>query len=163
MNPDVRVDDLPGIGRRYELTCDDGGILTVVIHHTGRRDLYLLPAGREDVSTVSLSDTQARTAGDVLSGTYFTPTGVRRVQEVIDDLVTDWVVLTPGSPGTGRSIGDLGIRSRTGMAIMAILRGDAVIHEPGAAEVLQPGDRLVITGRRANLPAFQRLVVGSRE
>jgi TrkA domain protein len=160
MNPDVRVDDLPGIGRRYELTCDDGGVLTVVIHHTGRRDLYVFPAGREDASTVSLSDTQARTAGDILSGTYFTPTAVRRVQEVIDDLVTDWVMLTPGSPGTECSIGDLGIRGRTGMSVMAILRGDTVIHEPGATEVLRSGDRLVVTGRRANLPAFQRLVVG---
>lgn len=160
MNPDVREDDLPGIGRRYELTCDDGAILTVVIHHTGRRDLYLFPPGREDPSTVTLSDRQARTAGAVLSGTYFTPTAVRRVQEVVDDLVTDWVVLTPGSPGTGRSIGDLAIRTRTGMAVMAILRGEAVIHEPGAGEVLQSGDRLVVAGRRANLPGFLRLVVG---
>ncbi|MDQ4144478.1 MAG: hypothetical protein M3198_12175 [Actinomycetota bacterium] len=163
MNRDIRVDDLPGIGRRYELACEDGGVLTVVIHHTGRRDVYVLPSDGDEASTVTLNDAQARTAGAVLSGTYFTPTAVRRVQEVIDDLVTDWVVLTPGSPGTGHSIGELQIRSQTGVAVMAILRGNSVIHGPAPDEVLQAGDRLVVTGRRENLQAFQRLVVGGYE
>ena len=37
----IQEDDLPGIGRRFTFTLSDGGQICVVIHHTGRRDLYL--------------------------------------------------------------------------------------------------------------------------
>jgi K+/H+ antiporter YhaU regulatory subunit KhtT len=34
---DFVVDDLPGIGRRYQMTGINGGRITVVVHHSGRR------------------------------------------------------------------------------------------------------------------------------
>jgi K+/H+ antiporter YhaU regulatory subunit KhtT len=34
---DFVVDDLPGIGRSYQMTGTNGGRITVVVHHSGRR------------------------------------------------------------------------------------------------------------------------------
>lgn len=161
MHREVREDELPGIGRRYTVDSNDGGAVTIVFHHTGRRDLYLRPPGREDASSVTLDDHKARILGAILTDDRFAPASVRQVEEVIDDLVIDWVSLTPGSPGIGRSLSDLSVSSVTGVTVMSILRGKAAIHEPTGFEVLQPGDRLVVTGRRENLPAFRRLVSGS--
>ncbi|MGH3369399.1 MAG: protein translocase subunit SecF, partial [Nocardioidaceae bacterium] len=39
---DVTEVALPGIGQRYDVRVADGGPLTVVIHHSGRRDLYVM-------------------------------------------------------------------------------------------------------------------------
>ena len=161
MHRDVREDELPGIGRRYTVEGNDGGAITIVFHHSGRRDVYIVAPGREEPSSVSLDDHKARIVGQILSDDRFAPPTVRQVEDVIEDLAIDWVALNPGSPGIGRSLKDLAVSSVTGMTIMSILRGKATIHEPSGTEVLQSGDRLVIAGRRENLPAFRRLVSGA--
>jgi TrkA domain protein len=163
MNAEVRQDDLPGIGRRFEVRCEDGGVLTVVLYNTGRRDLYAFPPGSDEPCVVTLRDEQAHAVGAILSGSWFSPPGMRGVREALDDVAIDWVTLDPGSPATGRTIGELGIRSGTGVTVMSILRGHSVIKEPGAEEALRAGDRLIVAGQRDRLPDFRRLVVGTQE
>jgi TrkA domain protein len=160
MKREVREEELPGIGRRFEVQLEYGGILTVVVHHSGRRDMYLSASDRKEPATVTLRDAEAHAVAAVLNGTYFTPVAVRRVRELISELVIDWAALAPGSPGAGRSIGELRVRSRTGMTIVSILRGKVVINEPGSEEVLKPNDQVVVVGRQENVPKFIHLVVG---
>ena len=51
MEPDSRLDfsieDLPGIGRRYEMTGTNGGHIIVIITHSGQRIVH----GRNRAST----------------------------------------------------------------------------------------------------------------
>jgi K+/H+ antiporter YhaU regulatory subunit KhtT len=42
---DFVVEDLPGIGRSYQMTGSNGGRITVVVHHSGRRVVYGRNAG----------------------------------------------------------------------------------------------------------------------
>lgn len=163
MNAEVREDDLPGIGRRFEVRCEDGGVLTVVLRNTGRRDVYAFSPGSDEPGVVTLRDEEARVVGAIMSGSLFRPPEVRGVQEALDDLAIDWTTLDPGSPGTERTIGDLRIRSSTGITVMSILRGHGVIQEPRPEEVLHAGDRLVVAGRRDRLAGFRRLVAGTPE
>jgi TrkA domain protein len=161
MNTDVREDDLPGIGRRFEMTCENGGVLTIVVYNNGRRDLYAFSEPGAQPSVITLRDEQAHAAADILEGSWSSAPEARRVQEAIDDLAIDWVTLHPGSPGTGRTIGELGIRSATGVTVMSILRQRGVIHHPRPGEELLAGDRLVVAARRDRLDGFRRLVVGT--
>jgi TrkA domain protein len=154
---------LPGIGRRYTLPAADGARVVVVMHHGGRRDLYVFPprgTGDEPLASVSLTDDQARRLGAVLGGAYFKPAVVADVETVIGGLLIDWVTLRPDSPGVDRSIADLEIRRRTRMTVVAILRDDETVLAPEPREVLRSGDRLVIVGRQEELGALLRHVVG---
>lgn len=161
LDPEVREQHLPGIGQRYDIPCEGGDELTIVIHHSGRRDLYLLPRGAEEPeAAATLSDRQARAVGAILSGAYFKPAVVEEIEAVIGGLLIDWVTLAPGSPGVGRSIAELEIRRRTRMTVAAILRGGVPLVAPEPSEVLQAGDRLVVIGRREDLAGFVRHVVG---
>lgn len=148
---------LPGIGHRYDLQADEGEV-SVILHHTGRRDVYVLEDGSRRAS-VALSDSQARTLGAILGGAYFKPSAVEEIEAVIDDLLIDWVTLDEGSPGVGRSIADLAVRTETRMTIAAILRDHEALVAPEPSEVLAPGDRLVVIGRPDDLPGFRRHVV----
>ena len=162
MAKDVTEQDLPGIGRRYELGCEDGARAVVVIHHSGRRELYVFPPKSDEPSAdLRLSDRQARNLGAILGGAYFTPAVVEEMDAVIGDLLIDWVTLDEGSPAVGRSIAQLEIRKRTGMTVAAIARGGQSVIAPGPEEVLQAGDRLVVVGRREDLPAFEAHMVGA--
>jgi TrkA domain protein len=155
---------LPGIGRRYTLPAADGARVVVVVHHSGRRDMYAFPpgaSGDEAPATVSLTDDQARRLGAVLSGAYFKPAVVTDVETVIGNLLIDWVTLRADSPGADRSIAELEIRRRTRMTVVAVLRDDETILAPEPNETLRAGDRLVIVGRQEDLGAFLRHVVGS--
>jgi TrkA domain protein len=158
MSPDVHVreSDLPGIGRRYEIDGIDCAA-SVVLHHSGRRDLYVQPTRRGDPpAVVSLTDRQARQLGAILGGAYFTPAVVEEMEAVIGELLIDWVTLTKG----GSTIAELEVRRRTGMTIAAISRsgGHDTIIAPDPDTLLQPGDRLVVVGRRQDLSGFMALV-----
>jgi TrkA domain protein len=160
MNQIVREEELPGIGRRYSVECDYGAVLTIVVHNSGRRDLYFFQEDSELPVTVAMNDEQAKVAGEILAGGFSPPAPIAEIERVVNDLAIEWFTLSPGSPGTGQSIEELHIRSATGINVMAILREHNVIHGPRDAEVLQPGDRLIVAGRSSSMPAFRRLIVG---
>lgn len=158
---EVADQELPGIGHRYEMRSADGGRVVAVIHHSGRRDVYVFGPGRRDEpqAVLSLTDTQARTLGAILGGAYFKPAVVEEIEAVIGDLLIDWITLEAQSPGVGSSIGDLQVRRRTGITVAAILRGHVPLIAPEPSEVLQAGDQLVVIGRQEDLPRFLRHVV----
>jgi K+/H+ antiporter YhaU regulatory subunit KhtT len=112
---DFVVDDLPGIGRRYQMMGINGGRITVVVHHSGRRVAYGLDAASDQASAVELSGHQARKLGAILGGAFFKPAVVEAVEAVVDDLLIDWVALEPNSPGADKSIAELEIRRTTGV------------------------------------------------
>ena len=157
---DFVVDDLPGIGRSYQMTGTNCGLITVVIHDSGRRVVYGRNADADQASAVELSDHQARKLGAILGGAFFKPAVVEEVEAVFDDLLIDWVALEPDSPGADRSIAELEIRRATGVTIIAIIRGDQAITAPEPSETLRAGDRLVVVSRPRDLGAFRDLVVG---
>lgn len=157
----INEQDLPGIGRRYEVTAARGERLVVIIHHSGRRDLYVLRRhGEQPVCTVELTDDQARRIGAILGGAYFKPSVVEEIEDIIGEFAVDWVTLGDEAPVVGRSIGDLQIRRRTGMTVIAIVRGKKNINSPSPSEVLQAGDRLVIVGPRRHVGKFIEFVLG---
>ncbi len=161
MSPQVNEQELPGIGRRFGMECAEGGSAVVVIHHSGRRDLYVVTPGEEEPDcAVALTDAQARTLGSILSGAYFKPAVVEEMEAVIGALLIDWVTLKEDSPAVGRSIAELEVRPRTNMTVAAIQRGDESIIAPGPDERFEAGDRLVVVGRREDLSGFVRHMVG---
>lgn len=158
---EVTEQALPGIGQRYDLRVAEGGSIAVIIHHSGRRDVYILDDGDEPRASVVLSDSQARSLGAILAGAYFKPAVVEEIEAVIGGLLIDWVTLDERSPGAGRTIAELAVRSRTKMTIAAILREHVSLVPPEPTERLRPGDRLVVMGRQEDLPGFRRHVVRS--
>jgi len=150
----VQEDELPGIGRRFTFPLADDGQLCVVIHHTGRRDLYLTPDPDEDTTVLSIEDDEARRIGAVIAGSYFTPAAVRQVEAVIGGLLIDWVTVRAESAIAGQSIAAAAVRQKTKMTVAAIVRGDESIVSPEPDEVVRAGDQLVVMGRPEDLTGF---------
>lgn len=156
---DINEVPLPGIGQRYDLHAVHGCTVTVVIHHSGRRDLYIVQDGDEAVASVELSDSQARSLGAILGGAYFKPAIVEEIEAAIGGLLIDWATLDDNSPGAGKTISELEVRSQTKMTIAAIQRDHQTIVAPEPTERLLAGDRLVVVGRQEDLAGFRRHIV----
>ncbi len=157
----INEQDLPGIGRRYDIATGRGQRLALIVHHSGRRDLYVMERhGDEPRCTVELTDDQARRIGAILGGAFFKPALVEEIEDVVGEFVVDWVTLNDESPAVGRSLAQLQVRRRSGMSVIAVIRAKKTITAPDPSEVLRAGDRLVVVGRHDDVPAFLDLVVG---
>ncbi|MBY8873755.1 potassium transporter TrkA [Micromonospora sp. PLK6-60] len=73
MGKGIFVQELPGIGKRYDV--DLGGHtqrISIVARRDGTRDLYVFAAGADDpVAVIEMSEEQARKVGALLAGIYF--------------------------------------------------------------------------------------------
>ncbi|QSB16297.1 potassium transporter TrkA [Natronosporangium hydrolyticum] len=73
MGHGVHVQELPGIGRRYDLDLGRGERrLSVVVRKDRTRDLYVFAdTSDEPTAVVELTEEQARKLGALLGGTFF--------------------------------------------------------------------------------------------
>jgi K+/H+ antiporter YhaU regulatory subunit KhtT len=74
MGQGVHVQDLPGVGRRYDLDLGriDQRVSVVVRSASGIRDVYVFATPSADPSAViELSEEQARKLAAILSATFF--------------------------------------------------------------------------------------------
>jgi CPA2 family monovalent cation:H+ antiporter-2 len=59
---------------------------------------------------------------------------------------TDIFSVLEDSPAAGKTLAEIGIRSRSGATIIAVIRGGKAYHDIGAEFLLAPGDLLVLLG-----------------
>jgi CPA2 family monovalent cation:H+ antiporter-2 len=76
------------------------------------------------------------------------------------EIETEWVRLPESDTMTGKTIGDLRIRSSTGVSIVAVVRGEEVIPNPGSEVALRAGDLLGVLGAPDQRAAFRALTDG---
>jgi CPA2 family monovalent cation:H+ antiporter-2 len=64
----------------------------------------------------------------------------------------------PGSPASGQSLSELGVRGRTGASVLAVSRQDGSVIAPSASERLQEGDLLALSGTREAIASALELL-----
>jgi CPA2 family monovalent cation:H+ antiporter-2 len=103
-----------------------------------RRELYAPVAS-------DLSDTAS---GDLLQQ-------LGRTSRMIE---TEWLHLPENSPIVGETIGEVRIRSKTGASVVAIVRGDEALPNPGPEVTFEAGDVVGVLGTPDQRGAFRGLV-----
>jgi CPA2 family monovalent cation:H+ antiporter-2 len=81
---------------------------------------------------------------------------LRRASKMIE---TDWIELPEYSPLTGKTIGELEVRARTGASIVAIVREESVIANPGPEVTIAPGDTVGVLGTPDQRAALRDLAL----
>jgi len=150
-NPVTR---LPGVGEQLDTVDRDGRPVRVVRQRSGVVEIHL-----DDGAVAELDATTAAAVGAFLAG-HFAVVGdtARRVAEAGALLHFDWVRLEPGDFAVDATIAELGVRRRTGISIVAILRRPAPLVDPDPDVALRAGDDLVIACRPDDRDAFVRFV-----
>lgn len=158
---DVREHDLPGVGKKFACTTNDGDRMTIIIHNTGHREIYLFDRGEEYPShAVRMEDQEARRLGAILGGAYFQPAVVDTMDMVFEQLTVEWSRVPAGSPLADRTLGELDVRRRTGASVIAILRDGTAHPNPQPDEAVRAGDTLLVVGDRDQVGRFRELARG---
>ena len=153
---DVSETDLPGVGKRFEFDIGGGETVVIVVHNTGRREVFVRPEPGADAEEVlDLTDRQARIVGSILEGTYFQPVETDTTATTIgDNVMLEWYTLATDAPLVGKSIKEANVRGETGATIAAIERGGDVIQSPDPDWVFEADDQLVVVGTREHHEQF---------
>ena len=159
---EVNETRLPGLGVRHDFECKGGDRLGVVSHHSGRRDVIIYDHADPDrvESSVNMSPGEAGVLVDLLGGA----TVIERFDDLrqhIAGLAIDWLPIGPNSRYAGRILGETALRTRTGVSIVAIVRGDTAIPAPGPEDDLEAGDTVVVVGTAEGIDQAAELLAGS--
>ena len=151
--------EVPGVGHKFELDLDGDARLVVIIHHDGKRDVYLRPEPDADSEQLfSLTGKQARQFGSILEGSYFQPVELDEVEVPLGEAIIEWTEVEPGASVVGETLADCDIRNRTGVSVMAIQRGDETIPNPAPNTTIDAGDVLVTLGSREEQSSLSEIV-----
>lgn len=138
--------ELPGVGVRYTVRFDGGGELVVLTHNDGEREVYWRERSTSDSDRLfTVDEYEARKLSDILDGTYFQPVH-EGLEDVFENARIRWIQIDAESPLVGQTIGDAGIRSRTGVTILGIRRDEAILSEVDADTLIEADDVLVGVG-----------------
>jgi TrkA domain protein len=131
-----------------------------VIHHrSGRKEVFVSAPGDPDLCVVSLNidEDDARTLAEMLGGGQLTES-LTELQQRVEGLVIDWLTLEPDSPYAGKTIGDAKIRTRTGVSVVAVVRGDDANPAPGPEFTVEARDVLVVVGTAEGIGSVRGLL-----
>lgn len=156
---DITENELPGIGKKFTLETVDGGTVTVIVHLTGRRDVYHSVDEEAKPTFFALTDEEARRLSAVLGDTFYKPTPMDMLRSALPaGGGIELVQINEGSPAAGHTLGELDIRRKTGATVLGIKRGEDTIPNPPASAKLLKDDFLIVMGGAEELRKLGRLV-----
>ena len=156
---EIEETPLPGVGLRYAFATGGGERLSVVHHHSGRVQVYVSEPDDPDASRVvlDLDDEDSRVLAELL-GASKVVREIDRLQQSVSGLSIEWLPVPDGSTAAGRTIGDLEIRSTTGVTVVAALRGGRTLPVPGPDFLIDAGDTLVVVGNADDIRRIDDLL-----
>jgi TrkA domain protein len=158
---EVQQTTLPGVGVRYDLTTRAGRQLGVLAHVTGRHDLLVYDRDDPDAcqEVVQLSEEESDTLAELLGAARIVGR-LGKLQQRVEGLAIDWIQVGGGSPYAERTIADTQARSRTGVSIVAVLRGGAAIPAPAPDFRFAPEDTILVVGTAAGVRTLSAMIDG---
>lgn len=150
---------LPGVGTLHDFECQSGARVGVISHHGDRRELIIYDPDDPDRvgESVAMTAGETRVLADMLGGTTITER-LEDLRQELAGLAIDWLPISPNSPYAGKTIGETALRSRTGVSIVAIVRGDQPIPAPGPEQTLLADDTAVVVGTASGIDATAKLL-----
>ena len=138
---------LPGVGVRHDFETRGHRRIGVIAHRVGHRELIIYAEDDPDAvrETVRLDDDDAHTLAELLGASRVTE-ALDEIRQSVEGLALDWVPITDTWWASGHSIADSQMRRRTGVSIVAILRGGQTIPSPEPDVQLLAGDTIVVVG-----------------
>ncbi|BCG58993.1 cation:proton antiporter regulatory subunit [Paenibacillus sp. URB8-2] len=153
--------DLPGIGKKFVLNTRSGDKLAIIVHDDGRRELYHFEYDDPDqsISMVTLDDDEARYISAIIGGVTYKPRSLESIEVALDDLIIEWYRLEPGFGCIGHTIGELDIRARSGVTVIAVIEKNHTKHiSPGPELELTPDCIVVVAGEREQHKQFRHIL-----
>lgn len=160
----IREAELPGLGKKFEMSLDNGEKIVIVIHDDGNREVYQFSGHNDDepASSFIINDQEARQIGSIIGGVFYQPRTLERLETAVADLSIEWLRVKEKSPIAGRSIGELGLRKNHGIIVISVIdeksrnKKEATWINPGPSFVFLPGQMIIAAGKIEKMKLFEK-------
>ncbi|RXT04901.1 cation:proton antiporter regulatory subunit [Ammoniphilus sp. CFH 90114] len=158
----IKAADLPGIGKKLSFITAEQSMIVLIVHHTGKRELYFFEDADNDEAdfSINLTGEETREFGAQLLGAMFQPVDMDKMKMFKNQIIIEWVDVSPASPLVQKTIAESQIRTKTGASIIGIVKGEDVIPVPDIHVVIHAGDTLMTVGKRDQMSALEALCRG---
>lgn len=160
----IREAELPGLGKKFQISLENSEQMVVIIHDDGTRELYYLTEESDDpVASVTLTDSESRQLGSIIGGAFYQPKSLDRLDTAIAGLRIEWLKVRDKSGISGKSIGELGLRKNLGIIVIAVMedkgkgRMETVSINPGPGYVFKPGHTVIAAGHSDKMKEFEKM------
>lgn len=144
---EVRQVTLPGVGTKYVMPLRAGGALAIVVKPDGERQVFhFLDDDDRPHDGVAMERDEAQQLANLLGGAMVAGPDLEKLELALGALELEWVEVGARAPLADRTLAEVPLRSRTGASIIAILRGDQAIPNPGVDTVFRAGDTVLLLG-----------------
>ena len=153
---------LPGVGIRFDFETKAGDRVGVIAHHTDHYDLLIYDKMDPDsCSTLLPLDAEdAHTLTELLGGSQVSESQ-QQMKQSVAGLIIDWVPVHEDWSCSGHTIREIGVRAKTGVSIVAIIRDEETIPSPEPDFELQAGDMALVVGTQDGIAKAFELLHGS--
>lgn len=158
----IREHDLPGVGKRVSFENRDGITTVMIIHHSGKREIYFVEDEDDDealFSTIFTSD-EAKELGARLLGIHDEPVdeeSFERFRLLRKKMLVDWIKVKKGSPMDARSVEEAQTSIPEGVSIVGIMREKDILPKPEDDFIIQAGDTLLVVGKKDIIGRFEEV------
>ncbi|WP_407271911.1 cation:proton antiporter regulatory subunit [Radiobacillus sp. PE A8.2] len=158
----ISVSQLPGIGQKITLKTAEDSMLVVIVHHTGKRELYFFDDSDSDEAdfAMDLTPDETRELGAQLLGATYQPVNADQLKMFKKQIVIDYIKLTEKSSIAFTTLEESAIRNKTGATIIGIVQGDEMVAIPDINRKLMPGDVLMSIGKKDQIASLEALCKG---
>ncbi|MRH44762.1 potassium transporter TrkA [Aquibacillus halophilus] len=158
----ISVSQLPGIGQKISLQTAEESMLVVIVHHTGKRELYFFDDADSDEAdfAMDLTPDETRELGAQLLGATYQPVNSDQLKMFKKQIVVDYIKLSEKSQIAYKTLEESEIRNKTGATIIGIVQGDDMIAIPDITRKLEPGDILMSIGKKEQIDSLDALCKG---
>ncbi|WP_164668271.1 cation:proton antiporter regulatory subunit [Virgibacillus doumboii] len=159
---DISVSQLPGIGQKISLKTADEDMLVVIVHHTGKRELYFFDNADSDEAdfAMDLTPDETREIAAQLLGATYQPVGIDKMRMFKRQIIIDYISLEENSSLANKTIEESDVRNKTGATIIGIVHGDDVTAIPETDTTLKPGDILMCVGKEEQIATLSKICKG---
>jgi TrkA domain protein len=157
--PNVQETSLPGVGVRHEFATKGGERVGVLNHRTGNRDLLLYSRNDPDAcaKVVRLEEDDARALAELLGASQVAQ-NLTNLRQEVDGLTIDWMPISPSWSCAGCQVQEMGLRAKTGVVIVAVMRDGQLLPVSAEDFLLVPGDMAVVVGTSESIQQAKNLL-----
>lgn len=158
----IRTAELPGIGKKISFITAEDSKIVLIVHHTGKRDLYFFEDADNDEADfmINLNADETRELGAQLLGAMYQPVDTDKMKMFKHQIIIEWLEIGEKSDLVDSTIGDSRIRTRTGASIIGIVKKDDLIAVPDIDVTLHKGDTLMVVGKKDQIDNLAALCEG---
>ncbi len=147
--------ELPGVGTKYWERLSNGKTITIIRHDSGRFEVaYSNQDSEIPEYYTEFTEEEAIDIGSILAQKVHQKI-VEKMDILVKNLIIEWFKVPNNFES--KTIGDIQIRKKTGVSVVAILREKDTIPGPGPQDSILPQDVLLIVGKKESIEAFKKL------